>query len=326
MHLLNRNRKRVLSYHNVLSDEMLTNKPIDGVSHSLSSFESHLRYLTAHYSMGTDLNDPHQVTITFDDGYINQGLIALPVLQRYDVKAFFFYSLGLSSLQGTPLLIDDLLFWVSFVDAGNYRLEWPSKEEVLEVCISSEDSRATEWSKIYKLMLGRFYYLAPLLRDAMDCCVPYEKVKLNVSASYYKFRMTAMSEEQLAALVTLGHQVGAHAVSHGPLATMPRSQMEQEVKHCYNQVGKIFNSKVFSFPFGGTEEVSAGDAAYVMQCGFEQALANINKPLDAGASLQYNRYFIPRMHLPNTSSRLEIDFVFSGTKYFIQHFKLLPRW
>ncbi len=90
-------------------------------------------------------------------------------------------------------------------------------------------------------------------------------------------------------------------------------------------MGRLYNSRVFCYPYGGVSEVTPRVVARVRQSAFTHALANIQMPL-TGEKLRYSDYFIPRFTLPNTDKAYLLSFILSGTNYFLHYRRLLPKW
>lgn len=79
----------------------------DGMTISVGDFEKQIRYLKKHYAIWTALDlkrcmqnsgqihGSHNVLITFDDGYEDNYINALPILQKHGCSAIFFVSTGL---------------------------------------------------------------------------------------------------------------------------------------------------------------------------------------------------------------------------------------
>lgn len=69
---LNRHAKRTLTFHNVLPDAVFRHDVSNFVSNSVSEFRTIVRELRKRWRFSVDLFDPSTLTITFDDGYLNQ--------------------------------------------------------------------------------------------------------------------------------------------------------------------------------------------------------------------------------------------------------------
>ena len=121
-YFINRNRKRVIAYHNIIPDEYFDNSIHLSYSIKESNFKKHLDIINKNFSVGLDYRDPNQVTLTFDDGYINQYKVASKLLDKHNVLGYFFCAANL--IEGEePLTIDKITYWLSYVPYGKYRLE-----------------------------------------------------------------------------------------------------------------------------------------------------------------------------------------------------------
>lgn len=89
---LNRRAKRVLTFHNVMPDEMMI-KGIDTcITDSFSDFKKMIGWIGKKFKFSVDVDDPKTVTITFDDGYKNEYEIAGKWLMSQNIPAIMFTS------------------------------------------------------------------------------------------------------------------------------------------------------------------------------------------------------------------------------------------
>jgi peptidoglycan/xylan/chitin deacetylase (PgdA/CDA1 family) len=318
-YFLNRNRKRILSYHNVLPDAHFKNRLHEGVSHSESIFRRQIAYLASRFRFGTDLKDPRELTLTFDDGYRNQHAIAHPILMQFGIRAYFFCSLDLVKGVG-PLLIDDLLLWLSYIEKGAYQIRLPGDAQPLTLTVQKDEDRLRCWKLLYPRIMENYAAVASALYDQFDRCHSFSGIRKRIEPTYYILRFTPILPHALATMKVYGHFIGTHGKSHAPLGLMDKTTLENELKACSSEVGSTYNTAVFCFPFGGTRDVTN----HIGKFGFIHALSNINQPLSGQQS--YNDFFIPRLALPNTADPAQIDFILSGAKHFLKYRRLLPKW
>lgn len=316
-YFLNRKRKRILTYHNVIPDRQFRDIPAEGVSHRVSVFKQQIEHLSARFPIGLNLEDPRELILTFDDGYWNQYEFVHVILKEYGIRGYFFFTLDLLS-GDHPLLIDQLLFWLSYVDRGTYQVRVEGR--LIQLQIETDQDRHRCWQKLYPIIRPNFKSLAPSLLAEFESCYPSEILVHKVDQDYYRQRFTAVLPDALNEMKSYGHMIGAHGKTHAPLAALDRAELEEEMVSCRQAIGVTFNCTAFSFPFGGVEESCQG----VSNFGFSQIFGNINCPLPA--SWEYSNSFIPRMSLPNEANAAELDFILSGAKYFLTNFKLLPKW
>lgn len=91
-YFLNRHRKRIITFHNVLTDDIFEANVANGVSCSLSQFKTIIDEIAKHFPFSLDLGDARTATITFDDGYRNQADVAYPYLLSKRIPAYLFVS------------------------------------------------------------------------------------------------------------------------------------------------------------------------------------------------------------------------------------------
>jgi len=318
-HFLNRKRKRILTYHNVLPDSQFQNRLHEGVSHSESVFRRQIAYLASRFRIGLNLKDPRELTITFDDGYRNQHAIVHPILMQFGIKAYFFCALDL--VRGnSPLLIDKLLLWLSYVPAGTYPVRLEPETQPTSLDIQTAADRRRHWLRLHPKIMKSYAAVAPCLYSEFDRCHSFDDIRQRIPPASYTLRFTPILPHALETMKSWGHLVGAHSKTHSPLGSLDSAARDQELQECAQEIGSIYNTAVFSFPFGGIDEVTTEVAKY----GFNYAFCNIDQPLPSG--MAYCNLMVPRMALPNTCLPAEIDFIVSGAKYFLKYFRLLPRW
>jgi len=246
-YFLNRNRKRILVYHNVLPDAHFKNRLHEGVSHSESIFRRQIAYVLSKFRCGTALDNPQELTITFDDGYLNQYAIAHPVLTQFDVKAYFFCALDLLQ-KDEPLLIDQLMFWLSYVPYGSYEVYLSTKEPPQKLILQREEDRRKFWRSAYPQIAGDVS-VAARLRASFDHCYSYEELLKHIDLHYYDLRFAAIPHHDLTEMRNYGHFIGAHTKSHPVLSSLNADELDREVKGCADEIGKTYNCRVFSYPF-----------------------------------------------------------------------------
>lgn len=315
-YFFNRNRKRIIAYHNVIPDKYWDNSL--HLKHSMkeSSFRKQIEVINKKFHVSLDLDDKKSVTLTFDDGYLNQGLVASEILDENNINGYFFCVEDLIN-RNKALDMDLLQYWISYIPLGNYLI----KEINLEIIINSNEDREIQW-EIISNKLDEGISLRDM-RRFLDNSYSFNKLmqKEHKGNEMYDLRFLAIGLEKIEDMKRKGHKIGAHSSKHKRLSKLNKDELKEDIKICNQMMRKVYNTEVFCYPYGSIEDVTDDVIKEVKKNGFKKALAYSNSPLKNG---QYNEYFIPRIFLPDTNDEDVIDFILSGAKHFMLFRKLFP--
>ena len=290
---LNRRAKRIVTFHNVLPDEMFRPGLANGVSNRLSDFLSIVNECRKCYRFSTDLLDPKTLTITFDDGYRNQYTVAFRELQKMGIPAYVFVSGDV--LEGRGLLIDRLLHWVA---------EAPSE------CIPGGD-RFRYWvNEIWPKFMADAQGKGANVLAALNELYPYSKVEALLPTDYLNERMGTITADELREMRKAGWKIGWHTRSHYPLSKLKDEDLMAELNSPLE-----YRDVCFSYPYGNPVEVGEAAIQAVEKLGYPSAVSNTNETVPS-------KYFLPRMTL--SANKYLLHFELSGLKYFLKRRKLLP--
>ncbi len=191
------------------------------------------------------------VCLTFDDNLKSQFDIALPVLEKHNLKAFFFvYS---SSLTKKPDLLELFRYFrTNYYKSVNLFYKDFNKEVInkygknkIDNFFKNNKKKILSWKsnfKIYTVQDIKFRFL----RDRFLLKREYEKFMFNLFASkkfdYKKIlKKLFMNSKDLNKLSKLGHEIGLHSNSH-PTRLGDLSKIHQLTE--YNTNKKILKSFV----------------------------------------------------------------------------------
>ncbi len=301
---LNRKAKRIVTFHNVLPDEIFRNDGTNGVSCSESQFRMIVGDIAKKYRFSNDLLDANTATITFDDGYCNQYDCAFRCLKEMGIPGIVFAS-GDALKAKTPaeaLIVDRLLFWKSY-----------APQEILDREFGAGLTRNEVWSKFI-----RPEYAADTeakganVVKRLDALYPFAKIWSELPEEYLRQRLCGISGEQLDEMRKAGWLVCWHTQSHFPLSGLSREEVNTEVTPPDDFVGLPF-----SFPFGERMSVSDANIDMVKQSGYPCAVSNMEYSV-----MSPDRYFLPRFYL--AGDKYNIHFLLSGFKFFLDTLHLLP--
>lgn len=307
---INRQKKLVLTYHNIIPDELFDYSPHLGVSHRESIFEKQIQLLRRRFVFVHEEKNMRRCLITFDDGYKNQLEIAARILTRYDLKGVFFISFQ-SVITGYALTIDKIMMWISYVPASEYKV----LNNLIEV---NDTNRNIVASMIYKQLIEN-YKLWNVIEEELNNAFSFEN--LSIDTELARLRFTPLELNDLEILAEDGHLVGAHSWSHRPLGSLPLEMQEEDFLACKSYSSKYCNSSIFSYPFGGIREVSPLTTQLCEKFGFSTAYMNISTS-PAWVDVNTN-YTLPRISLPNEKNKYLLDAKLSGLESFCK--KIIKR-
>jgi peptidoglycan/xylan/chitin deacetylase (PgdA/CDA1 family) len=315
---LNKNRKRVIAYHNVIPDRYFDNAV--HLAHSIkeSDFKKQLDIISRKFSFGLNIDDTAEVTLTFDDGYLNQYAIAQRIMIERGIKGYFFCAGDLLNGKST-LQIDKSQYWFSYVPKGIYDINLAS--EIMQIHISDKEGRWTAMKEV--LSLARKKVSMEQIEKGLNETYPFAHIS-GIEEEYYNLRFTPIPLDKINEMKANGHMIGAHSASHKNLSTMSVEELAKDISICSKMLGGLYNTEFFCYPFGGERDISEQVIDKIRKSGFSGAFGYTNIPLKG--TIRYCDYYMPRIILSNTVSEEMIDFILSGAMYFILYRKLLPKW
>jgi peptidoglycan/xylan/chitin deacetylase (PgdA/CDA1 family) len=201
--------------------------------------------------------------ITFDDGYVDNHDVAMPILRRHGLSATFFVATG---------FLDSGRMWNDTVIEAVRRTRVPKWN--LDACglpgvthVEMEDL-AQRQAAIPRL-LGAIKYLEPCQREAAVACVA------SVAAADLPQDLM-MSSDHVRRLRQAGMQIGAHTVSHPILSRLSAAAARKEVVDSKHALEELLQERValFAYPNGKPHQDYGREAVEVIrQCGFDAALS-----------------------------------------------------
>lgn len=274
----------ILNYHHIVPNNTPMHSLLYGYSHRQSSFESQLIWLSTNLKYSTDFDAPQSFVITFDDCSMSTYKLALPLLHKHGIKAYFFV---VESDLGKMLWIDKYFAWLSYVPNGNYKINDQSFD------ISDFQSRMQTHYALWKMMPHECSIDQMLLR--MDELHAFEL--LLTSLSDHKDRMQTIGVDEISTLKEGGHFVGFHSQKHQQLSAL---SSEKLVLECSPRHREYYNCNTMAIPFGGPSDYNEVALQELKRQGFEHIL--LNHPAHAIDNV------FGRLNLPDTTSKPEIRY------------------
>lgn len=218
---------------------------------SVELFEKCIKYISSKYTVttieslqNTDFNNSKfkYATISFDDGYKDNIEYALPILNKYNVKASFYVV--------TNCIEYNIPTWTHILE---YLFQHSKKIKVsMEFDFLPSELQVNEL-KGGKEKIDYVKKLKPFLKK-----LPHDKRELVLKEVTNAFNdvelpKLMMNWADLKILMDFGHEIGSHTVSHSMLGTMNlekeiRDQLEVSAKTIEKKLGKA--PITISYPVG----------------------------------------------------------------------------
>jgi len=264
----------ILLYHRVTDlsgdPEMLAVSP--------ANFRQHMKFLKNHFRILRFEEDWSQVkgpavVITFDDGYADNLLEALPILEEIGVPATFFVSTGHIGIEKE--------FWWHQLEGillregefpPSFRLNDPQHGSVWYAgTLIQRQALYAELNRLMQIVEGerRELWLEQLRKWAgrgMSAQSPHR----------------SLSREELRRLAeSPWSTIGAHTVTHSALSSLSEEQQRHEILTSRREIETITGTEVttFSYPFGRKADYNRTSIRLCRDAGFSKVAANFPGPV-----------------------------------------------
>jgi len=291
----------ILVYHRVtdlVSDpEMLAVSP--------ENFRRHMEFLKGQFRIvrfeeeWSDLQEP-AVVVTFDDGYADNVLEALPILEEVGVPATFFVSTG-------RIGTDNEFWWHQMEGLLLQDGEFPSRFELNDARHGRawDTDTLQQRRELYAKLNALMQKVAPDHRQEwLD-----QLKKWAGSGDAGKDIHRSMTLEELNKLAASPWAtIGAHTVTHSALSALSEEQQKEEIftskKDLEDRTGLQITT--FSYPFGRKEDYDQTSVRLCREAGFIKAASNfpgqVHKWTDP---FQLPRHLVRNWDLDTFTAKLE---------------------
>lgn len=260
-----RQRLSILIFHRVLDakDAMMPSEP------SREEFEWMMALLRRRFNpmplhealtrLNTGSLPPLSVCVTFDDGYRDNLINALPIMERHDVPGTIFVSTG--SLDGGRM-------WNDTVTEAVRR--WPEAQLDLsgfDLGVYAVNS-IEEKRQAAQAINSRVKYFGAGAKAAVIDFLQDRSKDLPDNLM--------LKSEEVRELTRRGVEIGAHTVSHPILAELSSDDSVQEIVRSKSTLETITNGpiRLFAYPNGkANTDYSAANVAQCREAGFDYALS-----------------------------------------------------
>ncbi len=275
-------RLAILIYHRVLpqQDAMRPDEP------TIAQFDWQMRLLRNNFQplpLLDALEQAHAgtlpsraVCVTFDDGYADNELHALPVLKKYDIPATVFVSTGF--LNGGRMWNDSIIEVLRNFSGGRLDLS-----ELNLGCYSLE-SNAQRLMAIDSI-IPKIKHLDPVIRKTLVHEV--EKRSANLPDDLM------LTDAQVQSLARNGVAIGAHTVNHPILSSISTEIARREIHDSKSYLEQLLQERIelFAYPNGKPDlDYHVEHRDMVRELGFKAAVSTHW----GVSSKQSDRFQLPR--------------------------------
>lgn len=241
---------------------------------SPENFKNQIQYLKKNYKIvrfeeDWSKFDDDAICITFDDGYRDNFLNAVPILNELDVPATIFVSTG--NIDTKKEMWWDELERNLLVNK-DYNIEFVLKDSFWNCT----------WDTTTKDRREDLYYT---LHWLMKNCINVERRENWISQlqswNNYdgegRIENLSLQTQDLREIDLKNITIGAHTVNHPALSKLGYDEQHSEIKGSKLLLERIFDKNIdtFSYPFGGLNDFNEQTIQICSELGFTKAAANI---------------------------------------------------
>lgn len=270
------------------------------------NFYEHMVYLQQNYKIVKfdeewDDVDNEAVCVTFDDGYFDNYLFAVPILEELKIPATIFISTG--NLNTKKEYWWDELERNLLLENWHYDQIFELKDDIFSCKweMSTHEARTELYNTLHWLMQKNINVAKR--ENWMQQLRNWSKLDPNGREENYSLQLNKMDGFP-SELIT----IGAHTVNHPSLSRLSEEEQRFEIVTSKNTLERIFERKikVFSYPFGTVHDYNENTIDICRTCGFEKAAANYSGVWDSKCDkFQIPRYIIRDWNLSNFKDKIQ---------------------
>ena len=284
----------IICYHRVVNNDefKIEKSPQKNLIISKNSFENHLSFLKKNYDvvsidkMINHLNSKSKnfkVSITFDDGYKDNLINALPLLNKYQLPA--------------------TIYLTTRFQEGDCRMWW---YEIWEIVNSSENINF-KWNgekinfntNTFNQKIIAYNYLTCIISKlSYEMQNNFTKKITDKSYVQKNYKELCLSWDDVRLLSKSEHiTIGAHSHTHSSLKNLETGLVKFEIEESKKLIEKNINKEVnhMAYPFGTFEDVSDREAEIVKSLNFKSGVITIPKSIEESTNI----FLLPRVAVGN---------------------------
>lgn len=250
------------------------------------------------------------ICLTFDDGYRDNLIHGLPILEKHAVPATIYVTNCLPNGTG-------ILWWYLFEthvktskqlnlnsSLGRFEFSWENSEQA-----HAQFGRISEAIKSIPISELPTVLMAAFGKTALE----FEELCRSVSLSWDE--IAAISKHPL---IT----IGAHTMQHVSVKQQATSEVENEMRTSKKELEHYIQKEVkhFAYPFGGSFDVGMRDVELAQRVGFKTS--TLNQAGNIFKSNYKSMQAIARMPLGNSTDDNRMNYYLNGIYHFsVNQFK-----
>ena len=276
----------ILNYHSICPDNNFL-KPNDELVVSVSKFKEQLIFLKKNYNLVSldkllnfEKSNKPNISITFDDGYRDNLIHALPVLNELYVPATIYVI--------TKFFENDFNIW------------WYELQDY--VWKNSENIKFIYDKKNYNLSIKNNFEKLNCFKKLKQIIKKLNKIEQDIFLNAVtktnerkQYKNDFLSKEDLKLLSSNPLiTIGAHTHNHLSLKNLNQEDCTKEIKKSKKILEDLTNRKInhFSYPYGSKNDVGKREFELVENLGFRSAVTT-----SVGQLSKKKLFNLPRIHV-----------------------------
>ena len=306
----NKRNYAVLCYHRIAENDKILNKnnPLSGLEVHQDIFEEQVMFLKKKFKI-LSLNelkkhieqkkDDFVISITFDDGYLDNINLALPILEKHNVPATIFVI--------TRFLEKNDFMWWYFLweNLNNQKFIYINSQKIY----LKNEADMINWYGILSKEVINLNYREQ--KDYLD--------KVFGNQFNFDYKDLIFDFDQLADLSKNNLiEIGSHTLTHAKLTSLNNDEIFKELSVSKKIIEEKIKKKVnfLAYPYGSTNEVNDKIIKIAEQVGYQMAFST-KRPFE-----QTNNFFdIPRINIDNNIEKKRLTSKINGFEDFLYNFK-----
>lgn len=260
-----------LLYHQIVdhNSTFLDKGPV--VHHRLEDFEQEICFLKDNYRIigmdefadsinSVNFNPRPSVVITFDDGYLDNYLLAFPILKKYQVPAVIYVATGLVGTNG-----------MTWPDQIEYALLNTTKGMFCLTSLCGEEQFLIQSTAQKEQVNARIASALKEIPDAQRKALLTELFKVLCVDPHSARKRKMLSWDEIREMSAHGIEFGAHSHTHPILSQVPLEEAKRDIllskTILEEQTGKPVHH--FAYPNGRAEDFTDELREYCREIGFD---------------------------------------------------------